>query len=194
MYILILENKIFFWRGQGKWGRSPCQCLGDEGTVGFFFDSSCRAWGREADWDRKGGTCKCCSFSCTWRESQGGGWATHRGLVGNPLEMPRVGCAWDGGWWEGHGSAAGQGGCGRHWVSALGSSLCLAPSPLRGFAALHLPVRGPLFCTKKGWVGEITKLKVFFMMTLWLLFTCLTHKLSPVFLLAFVPSPAVCSV
>lgn len=162
----------------------------------FLGGSSCRAWGREADWDGRGGTSTCCSFSSTWSESKGGRWATHSsGLVGYPLVMLKDEPSLR--WWV----------MGRPWLSsragwpwsALGVcfrqhlSCCIyLKGPLRGFAALHLLARGPVFWMEKGWTGEDHKAQsgLFW----WWLSDCCLHYQYINSLLFFVPSPAICSI
>lgn len=195
---LILGKKNGFWRGQCKCGTALCQCLGVEGTVGFFFDSSCRAWGREADWDRRCGTCKLCSEKKTkhmkwnprwWVDNSqwaGGkpsgdaqGWVSLRWWV--VVGRPRLSCRT--GWpWPALGACLGQ-----FLAFSSGSSvgICsLAPSSER-----------PSLLNRErlGWWDYKADRGLF----LWWLWDCCLHGWyinSPISLLNFVPSPAVCSI
>lgn len=87
----------------------------------IFFGSSCRRWGRDADWAGRSGT---------WALPQThevkarliGGHPTVNGLVGDPLESFEDD-SWDGRQWGGHGLAQGWAGHTWHWMSVLGSIL-----------------------------------------------------------------------
>lgn len=134
----------------------------------------------------------------TWSEIQGDGWTTRSGLVGNPLEMPRVGCPWGGGWWVV---------VGRPWLSSrtgwpwpalgacLGQFLAFSSGSSVGICSLAPSSERPSLLNREGlgWWDYKADRGLF----LWWLWDCCLHGWyinSPISLLNFVPSPAVCSI
>lgn len=100
---------------------------GENRWVSFLGSSSCRARGREADWDtgEVGSIYTEVSQAREVKAKVVGGQPRGSRLLGTLVGCSRMSHPWDGGWWGGGGSAQGQGGCGQHWVFALGSILMI---------------------------------------------------------------------